>query len=52
MPRHSSGMLLAEVLRKCSSWTEFQSSLASLTEKEKGDAFESLVVFTLKLHPL
>ena len=45
-------MLPAEVLRKCSSWTEFQSHIGPLTDKEKGDVFELLVVFALKLQPL
>ena len=45
-------MLPAEVLRNCRSWTEFQSHVATLSKKEKGDGFELLVVFALELHPL
>lgn len=42
----------AEVLRNCQSWTEFQSRVTALSDKQKGDAFEWLVTFTLRLHPL
>ena len=45
-------MLPVEVLRNCRSWAEFQSRVATLSKKEKGDAFELLVVFALQLHPL
>jgi len=45
-------MFPAEVLRNCQSWTEFQSRVSALSDKQKGDAFELLVAFALKLHPL
>ncbi len=45
-------MHAADVLRTCPSSENFQSRLAALPEKEKGDAFELLVLFALELHPL
>lgn len=45
-------MCAADVLRTCPSWEDFQSRLAALPEKGKGDAFELLVLFALELHPL
>ncbi len=47
-----SAMFPAEVLRNCQSWTEYQSRVAALSDKQKGDAFELLVAFALRLHPL
>jgi predicted helicase len=45
-------MHAADVLKTCPSWEDFQHRLASLSDKEKGDAFEMLVSFALELHPL
>ena len=45
-------MLPTEILRNCQSWTEFQSRVTALSDKQKGDAFELLVAFALRLHPL
>ncbi len=44
-------MLSADALRTCQSWPEFQTRLTTLSDKEKGDAFELLVVLALELHP-
>ena len=44
-------MLVADVIRTCSSWLEFQTRLTELSDKEKGDSFELLVAMTLRLHP-
>ena len=44
--------LAAEILSQCLSWEDFQNRISSLTEKEKGDAFELLVKFVLHIHPV
>ncbi len=40
-----------KILIQSNSWDEFRSSLALLDNKAKGDAFEKLVFYYLKLHP-
>lgn len=45
-------MQAGDILRECKSWDDFQSRASTLTEKEKGDAFELLVKFILQIHPL
>jgi len=39
------------ILCKCNSWQEFREQLHSLTEKQKGDCFETLTKHFLQLHP-
>jgi predicted helicase len=39
------------ILEKINSWIEFASLLSGLGNKEKGDAFEELVLHYLRLHP-
>ena len=44
-------MLAADLLKICRSWEDFRARLDALSDKEKGDAFELLVVSALGLHP-
>jgi predicted helicase len=39
------------ILRQCSSWADFRRLLEDLTPGEKGDCFEELTLYLLKLHP-
>ena len=45
-------MKVKAILSKCSSWQDVERVLGTMTAQEKGDAFELLVAFALKLHPL
>ena len=45
-------MRVADVLKTCPSWEDFCARLITLSDMEKGDAFELLVSFALELHPL
>jgi predicted helicase len=42
---------IAGILRKCNSWQDFRTLLHALTEKQKGDCFETLTKHFLKLNP-
>ena len=42
---------LAQFVRKCTSWTDFQQACLPLSNKEKGDLFEELVKAWLLLDP-
>ena len=44
-------MNITVILCKCNSWQEFREQLHSLTEKQKGDCFETLTKHFLQLHP-
>lgn len=44
-------MNILSILRKCNNWQDFKSQLQSLSEKQKGDCFESFTKYYLQLHP-
>jgi superfamily II DNA or RNA helicase len=44
-------MNIGSILLKCNNWQDFRSHLQSLTEKQKGNCFESLTKYFLQLHP-
>ena len=39
------------LIKSCQSWSDFQTRLASLTNKRKGDAFEDLVALSFQITP-
>ena len=39
------------LIKSCKSWSDFQTRLASLTNKRKGDAFEDLVALSFQITP-
>ena len=44
-------MIYNKILLQCDSWDDFSSALKPLDLKAKGDAYEELVFYYLKLHP-
>ena len=44
-------MNVLNVFRRCNNWQNFRAQLQLLNEKQKGDCFETLTKFYLKLHP-
>ena len=44
-------MLATQIVRQSNSWKEFKNHLEQVTEKEKGDCFESLTKYYLQIHP-
>jgi predicted helicase len=45
------GAVTRDILRESDNWPDFQRRLQPLTEKSKGDCFESLTKYFLQLHP-
>ena len=39
------------LIKSCKSWSDFQTRLAVLTSKRKGDAFEDLVALSFPITP-
>ena len=39
------------ILRKCNSWQDFKASLRDFSEKDKGNCYESLTAYFLRLDP-
>lgn len=44
-------MGITKIVDRCRNWQDFRERLGPLTEKQKGDCFEALTKFYLKLHP-
>jgi predicted helicase len=44
-------MLSAKIIRKSNSWKEFNEHLKGLSKKEKGDCFEALTKYYLRIAP-
>jgi len=44
-------MNVLNILHKCNNWQDFKDKLQSLSEKQKGDCFETLTRYYLKLEP-
>ncbi len=46
-----SRLQIEKLLRRCENWNDFKGELKTLDRKGKGDCFEALTRYYLKLHP-